>query len=115
VCVRHATGALAKAACGELLSDEIDHARLGWGFLETVRRPLLRETAPWLLPIVRANVRIWRETRRPHEDTTLLAGHGAPSHEALDAAIVGAVKDLIVPGLARLGLPTGPITDWLAG
>ena len=30
VTLEHATGALARAACRELLSDEIDHARLGW-------------------------------------------------------------------------------------
>jgi hypothetical protein len=113
VCVRYATGSLARSACRELLSDEIDHARLGWGFLESVPRRLLMQMGPWLLPIVRANVRVWRETRRGHADDEVLAGHGAPPSDALDSSLLVAVKDLIVPGLARLGLPTGPIAKWL--
>ena len=36
VCLAHAEGALAKAALSELLSDEIDHGRIGWAHLAAV-------------------------------------------------------------------------------
>jgi hypothetical protein len=108
-CLQCATGSLARAACRELLSDEIDHARIGWGFLETVRPELRTKMVPWLLPIIRANFQIWRE--RQQKDT--LAAHGAPPMQLIDAALVAAVRDLIVPGLARLQLPVEPIQIWL--
>ena len=114
VCLRCSTGALARAACRELLSDEIDHARIGWGFLHTVRPALRREMTPWLLPIVRANVKIWTETRRTHLNDDALQEHAAPPPAILDEALLGAVDQLIVPGLARLGLGTDAIVAWLA-
>lgn len=113
-CFRSSTGSLARAACRELLSDEVDHARIGWGFLETVRMSLREQMTPWLLPIVRANVRIWRETRRSHLDDRTLAEHAAPPPTVLDATLVGAVDQIIVPGLDRLSLDIRPIREWLA-
>ena len=113
VCFRCATGELARAACRELLSDEVDHARIGWGCLQSMRPALRREMTPWLLPMVRANVRIWRETRRSHLKDDVLAGHAAPPPAVLDGALLGAVRDLIVPGLARLEMPTDAIIAWL--
>ena len=113
-CLHLSKGELARAVCRELLSDEIDHARIGWGFLESLRPQLREQMVPWLLPIVRANLRVWRETRRAQLDDELLAGHGAPPPHVIDEALIGAVADLIVPGLDRLGMPTEPITRWLA-
>ncbi len=113
-CLREAKSDLARAVCRELLSDEIDHARIGWGFLETVDASLRARMAPWLLPIVRANLRVWRETRPSQRASDLLAAHGAPPADVIDAALVGSVRELIVPGLVRLGLPTRPITEWLS-
>lgn len=114
VCFRLATGSLARSACRELLGDEVDHARIGWGFLETVRPALRAQMGPWLLPMVRANMRVWRETRRTHLDDAVLSSQAAPPPHVIDEALIGAVRGIIVPGLDRLGLPTDPIKRWLA-
>jgi hypothetical protein len=57
---------LARAAVQELLSDEIDHARLGWAHLGSLDAKRRTEVAPWLLPMVRANLKMWRDTPRPY-------------------------------------------------
>lgn len=109
-----ATGALARAALRELLSDEIDHAKLGWACVAAVPPGLRAEAAPWLLRLARANLRMWRDAPRDYPSSERLAAHGAPRPEAIEAALLAALGDLIVPGLAHVGLPTDDVAAWLA-
>jgi hypothetical protein len=114
-CVDHAKGALAKAACRELLSDEIDHARVGWAHLATVSPEIRAAAAPWMLPMVKGNIRMWLETLEPEGQSVALAHHGAPPPDALEASLLAATRQLVVPGLRALGMPTQAIDTWLAG
>src|SRR6185503_439340 len=54
----YAKAPLASVAVQELLSDEIDHARLGWAHLGALDESRRRAVSPWLLPMVRANLKI---------------------------------------------------------
>ncbi len=110
----HAKGALARAALRALFSDEIDHARLGWAHLAGLSADERCELSPWLLALVRANLKMWRVTARPYPTDPVLHAHGAPPAEAVERALLDAIHLLIIPGLAHFGFPTQPIHDWLA-
>lgn len=105
---------LGRAALRELLSDEIDHARIGWAHLAELSERQRTELSPWLDSLVHANLKMWRETPRAAATDAALHVHGAPPAPAIERALLGAVGDLIIPGLARFGLPTRSLELWLA-
>jgi hypothetical protein len=105
---------LSRVAVQELLSDEIDHARLGWAHLGALDETRRKAVSPWLLPMVRANLKMWRDTPRPYSADPVVHRHGAPPADSVEAALRGAISDLMIPGLERFGLPTGPLRAWLA-
>ena len=114
VCLTHARGALARAALRELLSDEIDHGRIGWAHLASLPESARAEVARWLLPMAYLNLRTWREHSPDdprHRDAWTL--HGAPPADVTHAALVDALKTLIVPGLEELRMPTDALRAWL--
>jgi rubrerythrin len=103
-----ATAPLPRAALRELLSDEIDHARIGWAHLASLSAEERRAVQPWLPGMLVANLQMWRETPRGHvsdpELARVLAGHGAPARNQVESMTETAVRDLIEPGYARFGL-----------
>lgn len=113
-CLAHAEGPLAKSALRELLSDEIDHARMGWTYLASVSDQTRREVNRWLLPMAFLNLRTWRgETPDDPSHADALAGHGAPSAAILHPALVDALRTLIVPGFRELRMNTDALERWL--
>jgi hypothetical protein len=114
VCLAHARGALARTALQELLSDEIDHGRIGWAHLASLPEATRAEVAHWLLPMAFLNLRTWREHSpedpRHCEAWTL---HGAPPADVTHAALVDALRTLIVPGLRDLRMRTDALERWL--
>mgnify|MGYP001546130774 CR=1 FL=1 len=105
---------LATAALRELLSDEIDHARLGWALLASVDDRTRESVAPWLPEMAIANLRMWREAPREYPDDPALAAHGAPTASVVEEALKMAFRDLIIPGFERLGIGVPEIEAWLA-
>ena len=105
---------LGRAALRELLSDEIDHARIGWAHLAELSERQRADLAPWLDSLVHANLKMWRNTPRPATTDAALHRHGLPPAAAIERALVGAVRDLIIPGLARFRLPTRSLELWLS-
>jgi hypothetical protein len=118
-CLAHAKGELASVALRELLSDEIDHARIGWAHLASVRPEIRAAAAPWLLPLTRKNLAIWRDAPRAPAGAAVDAGemtaHGAPPADVIDDALVTAVRDLILPGFRQAGVDARAVEAWLAG
>ena len=108
-----AAAPLARAALRELLSDEIDHARIGWALLGSLERDLLCEVERWLPTMAVANLRMWRETNRTYGSDARLAAHGAPRVESVENALLLAFRDLILPGFEHLGLATVAMRTWL--
>jgi hypothetical protein len=108
-CRAGASSPLARAALHELLSDEIDHARLGWAFVASpaVSAAMRAELAAWLPELIASNLAAWR--RRPrYAITPGLVAHGCPSWDAVDGAVVAAIDDLLLPGFARAGVIPDP-------
>ncbi|MDB4994807.1 MAG: hypothetical protein JWM74_2239 [Myxococcaceae bacterium] len=113
-CLAHATGELASAALRELLSDEIDHARIGWAHLASVRPEIRAAATPWLLPLTKKNLGIWRESPRAPASGDVMTAHGAPPADVIEDALVTAVKDLILPGFKQAGIDARAVEAWLA-
>ena len=112
LCHERAEVGLPRAALRELLSDEIDHARIGWAYLATLPRHLRAAIDDWLLPLAICNLREWRSVRLS-EDASLTK-HGIPAAAEVEEALVTALRDLIVPGLAHTGCDTRSVETWLA-
>ncbi len=112
-CLAPATGALVRAGLRALLRDEINHARIGWGYLGDPRfdaeeRRELARALPLLLEHVRTR---WRT--RPPGWTDPVEGHGcmmrARTREVVDEAIV----TLVLPGLDHVGVDTADARRYL--
>lgn len=112
-CLEHARAPVATWALRELLSDEIEHGRIGWTYLASVDRATRRAAEPWLLPMTYLNLKLWREETPLCDRDEALAAHGAPHNAILHEALVDAVRSLVVPGLRALEMDVGPIERWL--
>jgi hypothetical protein len=114
-CLEHAQGQLARAALQELLSDEIDHGRIGWAELAAEAPRMREQVGRWLLPMAYLNLQLWRkETPYDPEHDPVLSLHGAPPAGVIHAALVDALTSLIVPGLKQLAIDTRALETWLA-
>lgn len=115
VCLSHARGTLAAAALRELLSDEIDHGRIGWAYLASLDEHHRAGLSTWLLPMAFLNLREWRrESPADPRHSPALSWHGAPPASVIHRALVDALESLIVPGLIELGMATTALETWLA-
>ena len=113
-CLGCAEGALAKSALRELLSDEVEHGRMGWTYLASMDDRTRAEIARWLLPMAYLNLQIWkRESPYDPKHDAVFAAHGAPPAATLHEALVDALRSLIVPGLRQLRMPTDALERWL--
>lgn len=110
-CLRLARGPLAVAVLREVLSDEIDHGRIGWAFLARQSRSCRDELQPWLVPMLRAHWNEW--IRALHDVPDSYAAHGIPSKVDTREAIVASLREVIVPGLKDLGFATDRMEEWL--
>ena len=114
VCLSQARGPLAVAALRELLSDEIDHGRIGWAYLASLDERTRAGLSTWLLPMAFLNLREWRrESPDDPDHSPALAWHGAPAASVIHGALVNALESLIVPGLVELGMATTALENWL--
>jgi len=85
------------------LEDEIDHARLGWAYLNALDPRVRDRLRRWTARLLAANVEEWRKP------DASLPPEGVPPHGHLSlidsrAAIDAAVRDVVLPGLAHVGL-----------
>jgi hypothetical protein len=113
-CLAGATAPLARAALRELLSDEVDHARVGWAYLSTMPAPTRAELDGWLLPLAVCNLREWRSLQLPEGDRGVLAAHGVPARDAVERCLLDALETMVIPGFERFGFAVEPLRRWAA-
>jgi hypothetical protein len=101
-CLEQSTAPLAHAALRELLSDEIDHARIGWAHLAGMSPERRRTIAQWIPAMLAANRREWSKAAAADDDR--YAAHGYISRASLAKALESAERDVIKHGLARVGI-----------
>jgi hypothetical protein len=115
LCMHHATGPTASWASRELLSDEVDHGRIGWAHVASLSPEARSDLSPWLLPLAYLNLRVWRkETIAENFEDPVFSEHGAPSAAAVEDALMTALRDLIIVGFAHLGLDVTELSAWVA-
>jgi len=104
LCLKGAKSGPARAGLLSLLSDEVDHARIGWAHISSERlAPAVREAIrPWMGVLVENNLRAWR-ARYALPERASLVEHGCPSYDGGYEAVITALDELIIPGLARFG------------
>lgn len=109
-----ATAPIAVAALRAHLADEIGHARIGWAYLASshVSDATRRALSARLPALLAANLPGWE---RDDED---LPPEGVPAHGHLSAAasraaIAAAVRDLVLPGFAHVGVDPAGAEGWL--
>jgi hypothetical protein len=103
----------ARAAIGELLADEVEHARAGWLFVAKLPAAMRAAVETNLLPLVQAVARCWWEPG----PVTLPEGapeHGIPGLRTTRESVLTAVRDIVLPGFNELGVCTRAIEEWAA-
>ena len=104
-CLEEATAPLARAALRELLTDETDHARLGWAVLAAspeggeTRRVVTRRL-PEMVTLARS---VWR-ARAAELPAELPRGHGCLPGPAVAELVDEALRALVLPGFAHVGI-----------
>lgn len=111
-CFLRAATPLARAVNQVHLSDEVLHARIGWAHLASawVTRDMRNELARWLVPLLKTNVDQWLTS-------ATLQGFGVPDHGIPDPAeqraqVVGAVRNVVIPGFDYVGIDAGAALQW---
>jgi hypothetical protein len=104
-CWQAATAETAVFANREHLKDEIDHARLGWAHFasEAIDRDLAQRVARRLPKLVEVNVAEWKKPDE-HLPPEGVRAHGHLSREENEAVVDAAVRDVVLPGFALLGM-----------
>lgn len=105
---------LAKSAVRELLSDEVDHARVGWAFAATLPASERAEVQSWLIDLAICNLREWRAIALPDAAKGAVVRHGVPERAKVEAALVSVVSDVMIPGFERFGFDVRELRDWHA-
>jgi hypothetical protein len=114
LCGVRARGQLVNCALHELLADEIDHARIGWAFLASpaVSASMRAQVAAWLPRLLDDNLAAWRDRPR-REITDALVAQGCPRWDEVDATVIAAIADLLLPGFEHAGINTAAARTWL--
>jgi hypothetical protein len=112
--LRCAGGPMARGALRELLSDEIDHARMGWMLLASLPPAVRTDVEPWLLQMLRLNLKMWRDSPRDYPGNAELAAQGAPTEIVVEQALLGSIGELIIPGFEEAGFSMTEARAWLA-
>jgi hypothetical protein len=113
-CLAAAEAPLAKQANRIHLTDEIEHARLGWAHVasDAVGDDTRRKLGPCLPRLFEANAPSWEyvEPTMPVE--------GVPAQGQLPAAVsrrvyLTAIAELVIPGFEHVGVDVAPAKAWL--
>lgn len=103
---------LAHAAYQSVLTDEIDHGRLGWAHLTSryVSREIRDEIGNWLPTLFEAR---FRELFEPHPlPGAGCADHGIMTREERQAVIHAGLREVILPGFRHIGVDTSKAEVW---
>jgi hypothetical protein len=113
-CADRSRSALVRTVNRLHVRDEVLHARVGWAHLGSAAvTPAIRaELGRWLRPLLRSSVMEWLS---PHvvETSGGVPDHGLPTRAQHQEVVLGAVRNVVLPGFAHLGISTGRAEDWL--
>jgi hypothetical protein len=102
-CKQQARATFVRKALHQILKDEVQHARIGWGVLSwssSSQRAMIAEALPELVRTVR---RLW-EASLPGDQANPVKGHGCLSLPEIVTLSRNTLCDLLLPGFAHLGI-----------
>ncbi len=102
----------------EVLRDEVDHARLGWAHLAAeASRARVDWLAPHLPSMLAATVHeeLFAEPSGDDGVAQVVAGLGGLTRRQRRSVFLGSMEEVVLPGLRRFGVDTGPAAGWLRG
>lgn len=111
-CLSQCQSVTARAGLGDLLADEVLHARAGWIYVAQVRAPLRSAIEANLLTLLKPVVDCWWE-EGPIERIEGVPEHGIPSLQDTRACAVRAVRDIVLPAFEDLGFALEPTRTWI--
>lgn len=100
-CFLQAVPPLVRSVLKSQLEDEIEHARIGWAHLATSSDDEKREVSRAIPDLLRVAENAWLSTETPRSRPL---GHGSLSRADLEAVVEDAIRGLIVPGFAHVGI-----------
>jgi hypothetical protein len=112
--IAQAKSTLAKAALTSILSDEIDHARVGWTHL----------ASPWVTPEMRKEIPSWLQWLHEANHHDLVGDdaplprekyptHGMLSRRRARELTYATLVDVIFPGYRRAGIDPSAAEEWV--
>lgn len=113
-CRADATAPLARAALRQLLTDDIDHARIGWAHLasSTVTREVRAQLAGWLPRLLEASMLPWLEGAGDPSHAGFPA-QGVPSSATTREVVTSTIRDVVLVGFDQLGVETSSARAWM--
>lgn len=104
-CLDQSEASAVRESSQKHLRDEIGHARVGWAHLgsDVLDRKDRAAVSRWLERLVRANGALWLERVRTLPEDGVPA-HGYPAVRELEDGVRHALRTVIVPGFAHVGL-----------
>jgi hypothetical protein len=103
---------VARAALRQLLSDDVKHARIGWAFLASSSATIdaKRHVAAALPTLLRLSHYAWTDV--PERTEPWFADHGCLGQSVARGAFEQAVRDVVLPGMASVGVDPTPGASW---
>lgn len=111
---QRATDPATRETLHALLADEVEHSRIGWGYLSS--QPDWRAEIGAGLPLMLAAAmhdEHFLEAAAPGADSAALAAHGLLPLEGLRAVFLEAMHDVVLPGLELCRVDTTAARAWL--
>ena len=104
-----------KSVLHELARDEVQHARIGWGYLTWARERMdLSFLAP-LLPVMASGTAgpdLFRPAL-PGTDEPVLYQAGVVPHSERQRVYLETLESVVIPGMNEYGVDTGPLRLWM--
>jgi hypothetical protein len=104
-----------KSVLHELARDEVQHARLGWGYLAWIRERLDLSFLGALLPGM-ANGSAGPDLFRPPlpgTDDPTLYGAGVVPHSERQRIYLETLESVVIPGMGEHGVNSAPLRHWV--
>jgi len=104
-----------KSVIHELARDEVQHARLGWGYLAWIRDRLDLTFLGTLLPGMAAGSAgpdLFRPAMEGTDDPTLY-GAGVVPHSERQRIYLETLESVVIPGMGEHGVDAAPLRLWV--
>jgi len=105
---------LARETLRQLLSDDVEHARLGWAHLASasVSGTDRQHVARALPALLRVSAGLWTDV--PERSEPWFGEHGCAGRAVARAAFESAAREIVLPGMAHVGVSPEYGTAWLS-